>query len=344
MSVSNRGFIILSLFLLFTAKTAEALADTVETKLPRVVFDSMYLADYTDLLTARLFILFQNVTLEISPAGTQAPKIVYRPNTNIRVGIAGFWRWFGLGLSIDNPFYKTDREAYGKTTTLDLRVNAFGRFLAGELFVQRYRGFFISSPEKPDSKHYIVSDMQTFSLGLSGYWIANARRFSIRAAFIQNERQKKSAGSFVVRPSLLYYRISSGHGIIPQGIIDTYHIPSENLISGGEFYSIGLSPGYAYTLVFLKNCYITGAFFPGVAAKVSSYTSTTKDYDGVHFAFQFSGRLALGYNSGNWFLGGSIQTGFNEAPDQINQAIFSYNLAQIRVWGGMRFDVFRKKK
>ncbi|MCX6249871.1 MAG: DUF4421 family protein [Bacteroidetes bacterium] len=332
------------IFLFFTVKFSGAQSDTVAKQLPSVTFDSTCLADYTNLLTTRLFLLFQNASLLINPATDQISKIVYRPNANVRIGIAGFWKWFGLGLSIDNPFYNTDRGAYGKTTSLDLRINVYGRFIAGELFFQKYKGFYISSPERKDETHYIIPSMQTLSLGLSGYWVYNFRRFSIRAAFIQNERQKKSAGSFVVRPAFLYYQISSDNGIIPAAIIDAYHIPLENLITSGKFYSVGLSPGYVYTLVFLKNLYLTAAVFPGVAAQFSSFSHIGIVHSDFGFNFQLSGRFAFGYNSDKWFLGGSVQTGFNEVPDKLSNALFSYDVTQFRLWGGLRFDVFRKKK
>lgn len=307
-------------------------------------FDTAYMADYTYSLTTRLFLSFQNATLLIHPAGEQAAAIVYRPNVNVRVGIAGFWRWFGLGLSIDNPFYKTDRTAYGKTSTIDLRVNAFGRSIAGELFFQQYKGFYLDSPEAPDGSHYIVPDMQTMSIGIAGYWIYNAGRFSVRAAFIQNERQKKSAGSLLVRPAFIYYRISSDQGIIPPGVMEKYHAPLNKQIVKGTFYSVELAPGYAYTLVFLKNLYFTAAVFPGVAAQFSSYSNDVDIYDDFEFAFQLSGRFAVGYNSDKWFIGGSVQSGFNEIPSLLNKTMFSYDVTQFRIWGGTRFDIFRKKK
>lgn len=337
----NSALIIL---LLITGKLSVAQTDSHTGEFPPAGVDSTYVADYTNVLTARLFLLFENASLLINPTVDQTSKIVYRPNVNVRIGVAGFWRWFGLGLSIDNPFYNTDRTAYGKTTTLDLRVNAFGRFIAGEFFLQDYKGFYIVSPEKPDGTHYILADMRTFSLGFSGYWIYNSGRFSIRAAFTQNERQKRSAGSLVVRPSFLYYLVSSDRGIIPPEIAEAYNIPAANLVTRGEFYSIGLSPGYMYTLVFLKNFYITGVVFPGVAAQYASFSNERSEYYHFEFALQLSGRIALGYNSEKWFLGASVQTGFNEVPDHLSNALSTYTVAQFRLWGGTRFDVFRKKK
>ena len=338
--ITNTFFI----FFLVTAKLSIAQSVDVALNLPSVTFDSTYIADYTNLFTTRAFLLFQNASILINPANDKISKIVYSPNANLRIGLAGFWKWFGLGLSIDNPFYKTDRNAYGNTATLDLRINAFGRGVAGELFFQTYKGLYIISPEKTDGTHYIIPDMQTLSLGVSGYWICNSNKFSIRAAFIQNERQKKSAGSFVLRPAFLYYRIFSDEGIVPEEIVKKYNIPLAKLVTSGKFYSLGISPGYAYTFVFLKNFYLTAAVFPGIAAQFSSYRNENNVYDNLEFNFQLSGRFAVGYNSDKWFLGGSFQTGFNEIPDKLSNALFSYSIMQFRLWGGTRFDVFRKKK
>jgi hypothetical protein len=332
------------IFQVFVAKIVVAQSDHEREVMSAEGFDSTYLADYTNLVTARMYLLYQNASLLINTADEKIPKIVYRPNVTVRVGLAGFWKWLGLGLSINNPFYKPDEEIYGKTTTLDLRANAFGRATAGEFFLQKYKGFYISSPLRQDGTHYIIPDMEILSIGIGGYWIYNAKRFSMRAAFIQTERQKKSAGSLLVKPSFLYFRISSGMGIIPEEVMNDYGIPPASLVHRGEVYSIGLSPGYAYTFVFLKNFYLTAAIFPGVAAQFSSYSNQLSHYSATEFNFTLSGRFACGYNSDKWFLGGSVQTGFKEVPDHLSKALFIYDPAQYRFWGGTRFDIFKKKK
>jgi len=304
--------------------------------------DSNYIVDYTERLSARFFLLFQNASLMLNTQNID--KIVYRPNVNVKIGLAANWKWFGLGVSIDNPFYKRNEGNFGHTSTIDLRANAFSRKFAAELLFQRYTGFYISNPERADGTNYIIPDMSTFSIGIAGFWIYNPSRFSIRAAFIQTERQKKSAGSLIVRPSFSFYTISSDNGIIPQELIAEYNIPSSSQIIRGDFYAIGLSPGYIYTFVFLKNMYVTAAILPGVAAQIHSYHNNKGNYSDFEFSFQLGGRFALGYNSEAWFIGGSYQAGFNTIPDKLSNAMFNYDVAQLRVWGGARFDIFRKKK
>ncbi len=41
---------------------------------------------------------------------------------------------------------------------------------------------------------------------------------------------------------------------------------------------------------------------------------------------------------------GSIQTGFNEVPAKLSNAMFNYDVAQFRIWGGTRFNFFKRKK
>ncbi len=297
----------LLIILSFTVSLAMAQSDSTARDLypeSSATIDSSYIGDYTELFTTRLYLLFQNASLLVNVPDESVSKLVYRPNVNIRVGVAGFWKWFGLGLSINNPFYKPDEDEYGKTRTTDLRINAYGRQLAGELFLQQYKGFYLSSPLRPDGSHYIIPDMKTFSIGIAGYYIYNDKKFSIRAAFTQNERQKRSAGSLVVRPAFLYFEISSEQGIIPLEIIESYGIPATYLVTSGKFYSLGLSPGYAYTFVFLKHFYLTAAVFPGVAAQFATFSNTVDDYSKFEFSFQLGGRFAIGYNSDKWFLGG----------------------------------------
>lgn len=304
--------------------------------------DSSFISDYTHLLTARCFILFQDADVLSNPGNIE--KIIYRPNVNLRIGIAGFYKWFGLALSLENFFSFLDKEIYGSTSSIDLRINGFGRRIAGEAFFQKYTGFFIQTPKKDDGTYYLLPDMSTFSIGLSGYWIYNPERFSIRAAFIQTERQKKSAGSLLVRPFFLYYQITSDQGIIPGDLIRQYNIPASKMITQGEFYAIGLSPGYNYTWVFLKNFYVSCTIFPGVAAQFYNFKNATKTWNDFEFSFKLGGRIAAGYNSDKWFIGGSVQTSFNQIPDRLSNTLFDYDVSQIRIWAGTRFNLFKKKK
>jgi len=304
--------------------------------------DPTYITDYKNLLTARVFLLYQDASFAVHPGISE--ELIYTPNVSGRIGIAGFYKWFGLGLSLGNSIFTRSTTKYGNTYVLDLRVNIYGRSMAAEVYLQDLRGFYIRNLKDSQGNFYKISDMRIFALGFIGYWIFNHQRFSIRSAFIQNERQNKSAGSFIIRPTSLSYNLSSGNGIIPTEIINTYEIKNNFLLRGGEFYSIGLAPGYSYTLVFFKKAYVNAAIFPGVLWQNYHYEADHAYYSSANFTFTLSWRAALGYNAETWYIGAGIISGFDQIPGWIGNSTFYYDIAQLRFWVGTRFHWFKKKK
>ncbi len=303
--------------------------------------DTNYIRDFKHLLTARLFLLNQDASVVFSNETDE--RIVYQPNVNFRLGIAGFYKWFGLGLSIKNPFVERNPDKYGHTTSIDWRINAYGRAYAAELFFQNFKGFYISAPVAEDGALFKLPDMKMYSFGITAYWIFNYKRFSIRAAFIQNEQQKKSAGSFIVSPFVNYYNIVSDTGIVPEELMHSYQIHASDVLKSGHFLAIGLAPGYSYSVVFLKHFYINGALLPGVYWQQSSYNSLTESRTSQDFAFFLNARIAAGFNSELWYIGASFISGINQFPYLYPGAKFYYDLRQMRFWVGTRFDLFRKK-
>ncbi|MCX6283856.1 MAG: DUF4421 family protein [Bacteroidetes bacterium] len=335
--VAKAGFVMFLLLSLSMQVSAQQKDSLQETKI-----DTNYIEDYSEWLTTRLYLLYQNANFSVNT--NEVENIVFQPNTNIKIGIAGFYKWFGLGLSITNPFYQFDESTYGKTKSIDLRINAFGRAVAAELFIQNFKGFYIQNVRPANSKYYTLPNMNLFSLGAYGYWIYNSKKFSLRAAFLQNERQVRSAGSFMVRPGFSFYEVSSDTGIIPGELRSKYHLANDEVVAGGRFFSFSLAPGYAYTLVFLKHAYISAAAFPGVAWLTYTYDAKGRSYSREDFVFQLGLRFATGFNSKKWYIGGAIIAGLNDLNTSWSNSSFFYDVSQFRIWGGVRFDVFRKKK
>jgi hypothetical protein len=294
------------------------------------------------MLTARVFLLYQDASFVLNPQTSE--EIIYTPNVSGRIGIAGFYKWIGLGISLGNSIFRRSASRYGNTSVLDLRVNAYGRPFAAEVYLQNLKGFYIRNIKDAEGNLFKIPDMRIFSLGCTGYWIYNHERFSIRSAFIQNERQKKSAGSIIIRSSFLYYSLLSGNGIIPASVINTYGIENNLHLRKGEFYSIGLAPGYTYTLVLFKKAYMNAALFPGILWQNYYFEANREIYSSANFTFTLSWRAALGYNTDTWYIGAGIVSGFDQIPGWIGNSTFYYDIAQVRFWVGTRFNWFKKKK
>ncbi len=304
--------------------------------------DTNYIANYSELVTTRLFGLFQASSFNTYASGLN--HLSYRPNVAGRLGIAAYYKWFGLGVSLGIPYLIQDKGKYGKTSFYDLRANAYGNQFTAEVFIQNYQGFYIGNKEGSQNTVYLIPDMRIFSTGITVYYFYNYKRFSIRAAFIQTERQKKSAGSLAIRPSIIYFRLNSDNGIVPPSLAASVsgHIPENT--KEGYFYSFGLSPGYSYTLVFLKNFYVNAQIFPGFFFQTGSYNTTLEVRKAKGVSLSLNLKAAIGYNSGRWFIGGSLSTGFGGIPATVSGADYYYDVTQFRVWGGTRFNWFRKKK
>jgi len=302
--------------------------------------DTNYIENFKYKLTARYYLLAQNTSLMIYP--DKESSLLYQPNESGRIGIAGFYSWFGLGLSLGTKLFRRNPDVYGTTRSWDFRVNAYGKFLAVEGYLQYYRGFHMNYKYDDTRETVIIPGMSLISFGVDGTYIYNYGKFSIRAAFTQNERQKKSAGSLVVKPTFRYYYVDSDTGIIPQNVLDIYSPGQKNILCG-NFYTLGLGPGYIYTFVFLKNFYITAATQLDMNWSFYDYRTPDESYNYRGFSFPFSVRAVAGYNSNTWFIGTSfISTVFVLRPGALDRNEFHYSLTQIRFWVGTRFNVFKR--
>ena len=89
-----------------------------------------------------------------------------------------------------------------------MQLSYFGKHLAADGFIQQYKGYYMANPSDfiPwDNEYYpTVKDLWVFSLGGSVHYIFNSDKLSVKAAYLRNQIQKKSAGSFA--SGLFFYR------------------------------------------------------------------------------------------------------------------------------------------
>ena len=307
-----------------------------------------YIVDYKNLLTSRFYLLNESIGFQVKPKGAKN-GIFFKPNIHTKVGLAGFYKWFGIGLAIRSPFYKRDEDIKGKSKIIDLRINAYGKAIAAEISIQDYRGFYIDNPNEVYDDWSVGKDypkrpdMRISSTSALFYYILNYKKHSIRAAYIQNERQLKSSGSLMLMPAILFLKLSADSCIIPTAYIDKYNIDPSERIRSGKFQLFGMSAGYSYTLVMLKYFYINASLLPGCFLQKYKYENETGTEKREKLTVLWLGRFAFGYNSDKFYAGIGGVYGFNSTPIPILQTNFHYDMNQIRLWVGTRFNVFKKK-
>jgi hypothetical protein len=234
-------------------------------------------------------------------------KLPYSSNDYVNLGIGGSWRFIGVNLGFKIPFQDNGRR--GKTRSFDLQSFLYFRKLQIDIYAQAHKGLHVSEPgtlygfEEENAFPY-RPDMRTRNFGVNAQYIFNNRRFSYRAAFLQNECQKKSAGSFILGGSLYYFRAVADSSIIPDDIIFKAPFWKEDF-SKTNVISLSVNAGYAYTVVFLKNFFVTGSISLGPGANYTNRRDIPRDKTITSFDYQVNGtvRVALGYNSPEYFAG-----------------------------------------
>ena len=300
--------------LLFTGAALPIHAQVEVVKTPfkwlNVRNDRNYIVDYTRKLNVRVFGLskFTQYSLGVNKNGE---RLHYKSNDNFNLGVGFNYRFLGLNVGFKMPFVNDDARRFGKTRSFDLQSFLYMRRLTIDLYMQFYNGLYIFNqdalmrqpagdvfPRRPD--------MKTRNFGINGHYIFNPRRFSYRAAFIQNEHQKKSAGSAIAGANLYHFRVSADSAVVPRDIIFSSPFWADTF-NRSNVTSLAVGGGYAYTLVIKKNYFLTGSFMGALGLNYTSLRNKEADNLGSGLGLNVNGtlRLAAGYNSRDYFA--SIQ-------------------------------------
>lgn len=261
-------------------------------------------------LSLRLFL--ENKTVDLEHQVNDETEGDYFTNTPTGLGFGFNRKWYGLSVAIGLP--NTAEKRQGKTRGFDLRYNLMTRKVVVDAFFYRYRGFYKEAKMKNIT---IYPDMRNWGLGFSGYYLFNGDKYSINALMAQNERQLKSAGSFMLGLNFFANRITA----------DSTSTLSEysRIVS----YQVGPNVGYAHTFVISKKFFI-GMF---LAIGINITDKKGKKYK-TSIAPAVFPKIAFGYNSDKWAL--SISVSGNQFPllrtetDEIRNFIMQFRFIYVK--------------
>ena len=299
--------------------------------------DTNYVASYLDHLTARLYTSIKSagITLEDNRSNQQ---IQYHPNEPIILGIGANYGILGLNIGFNLPFINQDDEKYGKTDYLDLQTHIYLRPLTVDLYMQYYKGYHQTDPNDWYTDWPTIDtlpirpDIRSTSLGLNTQYIFNNKKFSYRAPFLQNEWQKKSAGSFLAGVNIFFVDSKGDSSLIPSAGGDSTFFDGLHF-SQYRFFNAGVTAGYAHTFVVKQHFFLTMSLVGGFSGGGSwLYTSEESEIDrsGFTLAGNITGRIAIGYNSKRFFVGLSYLGIFVRNQSPIEQTVLGYETGMFR--------------
>jgi hypothetical protein len=282
-------------------------------KMLSVPYDSSYISTYISDYTARVYgsIKYSNMGYNDNMIGQ---SLAYRPNNKLLFGIGANHGFLGINLGFNIPYVNQDDDKYGKTDYIDFTLRIFTPRFNTTIYLQNYKGFYLRNTKdiipgwQPGDPYYIRPDIRSRTTGLDICYIFNSTRFSYRAAILQNEWQKKSAGSLLVGGNLFYNANIGDSSIVPSKIHYTSFYEGLKFIRSNNL-SFGPMVGYAHTFVIKSHIFLMGSIN---GSGIIGFTQLNL-VDNVHkvkskliFGVRSELILSAGYNSDRWYFGFSF--------------------------------------
>jgi Domain of unknown function (DUF4421) len=268
----------------------------------KIDHDTSYYVTYRSMLTARGYLSRKYNVLSFNPP-SPTYSFQYRATTSLNLGIGATYHAFtlniGFGIVKFNP-----NSVKGNTKYLDLQGHYFARKWNVDLLGEFYKGYYLTPQglaAPPGKEYYLRPDIGLSLIGFAFYRALNQTRFSYQAGLLQNEWQKKSAGSLLYGGEIYYGAIYGDSSLTPTQVdpkvaalaIDKFH-----------YFSFGPGIGYAYTFVYKEHFFILVSASVNLAFRYSTEISTTLDEHGSHFGFRpnYIIHAGAGYNGSKWSL------------------------------------------
>ena len=316
-----------------------------------VKYDTDYVRVYKDELTTRVYLSRKQNGYNLSEA-LASPWLKYKTNDNLLLGVGYTYTFLTINLAVKMPFINQDDGIYGKSKYLDLTAHGIFRSFIVDLYLQWNSGYYISNPEKilpgwnTDLEYPQRGDMRTNIVGLNVQYLLNSSRYSYKAAFVQNEFQKRSAGSPIFGIEA-YWML----GMTDSAMLDP-KIPQSGFLGNATFNQVdianlGINGGYAYTFVWKeKLCLsLSATVGPSIGNNQVHYSNNSAtSFSSLTFGLTSSSRVSFGYNSHDYYVGLSL-IHFSMRNMVWNQGDwFTYTTGNIRINVVKRFNLKRPIK
>lgn len=343
-----KSYICITFFFLFIFIISPSISECQTNEKVKKLPDTTYIKDLSDLLAVRFLGISKFNKFKISDQ--EIPfELQYAPNSNLNFGFGVNYKWFGLGIAFNIPFINNDDEKYGKTRRIDAQTNIFARKFLIDVYLHKYQGFYVENPESylPEwdaSQPYPQRpDIYTASFSGSFIYVFNHTKYSAKAAFVQTDLQRKSAGSFLLGGFFSLNGVAGDSSFIPYELKDIYN-PELQFREVGTA-GLGVAFGYSHTFVMWKKFYLSFTFVPGFSAQSYEvkYEDADEDRTGSLIAGRFLARGAFVYNTEKSFAGFTASNdSFSGNTGKENKNTINFDVGMVRFFYGRRFNIKKK--
>jgi hypothetical protein len=278
--------------------------------------DTNYIKSYAERISIKILANNKFNTFRLWDQSLNS-SIRYRPDLGVNFGIGAAYKWFALDISTSLGF---SEDHISNSIYRDIQ----GRVLTSKHYLriryQYYYGYkmdYISGDEADLLDEYETRlDMRTLQFGVQYLYCFNYGKFSLKAPFVMNERQKKSAGSFVAGAGMYMYVLDADSALIP-GELALLPV-NRNSFSELNVVSSTANFGYMYSIVIKGRFFITLGLIPGMGIKNGDYRVGNRVLINSALSLSFKTMNAIGYNGMRIFGGLQLISNYYFMPLEKN--------------------------
>ena len=308
--------------------------------------DSSYVESYFKDFIFRVYGSQKYSNQRIADLGEKT-SLWYRPSNGYVLGLGFNYKFLGINLGTVFPFAKADVEKYGNTRYLDLQSHLYLRRFTVDFYSGYYRGQYLSNSSDvlnmPPGNYnfYVRNDIRTYSSGFGIYTNLNPSKYSVRAPFLQNEWQKRSAGQPMIGFELYWVGSAADSSFVPSNLRDKNFFDGVDF-NRWQFYSLNLTAGYAYTLVINRHFFLT----LGLNGSVGFGEYFISPVEGKRLTrlspnLSINQKLGAGYHFDRLFVGMSLANFQYFTPTPIPQTYINWSTGNLRFNVAYRFTMKR---
>jgi hypothetical protein len=267
----------------------------------------------------------------------------YRPNNTYSFGVGLYLFEVGAELAFAIPVAEKKTALFGTSKARDIQLNMVGKKFGLDAYYQRYRGFYVTDRgHEPDQDlpYPQRGDIISRNFGLTGSYIFDHKRFSLRSVYNFSERQFFSKGSFLALVNIGRFTMEADSSILDSS--QEVEFGNGASFQKLRYTTFSIAPGYSYNLIY-RNFFLNGTLGVGPAHHWIYYQREAaggrKDLGINSFV---AARIGIGYNGDRIFGGISFITqGSNVKFEDVR---FSNNNAIFKILMGYRFKEFGRLK
>ncbi|WP_242917646.1 DUF4421 family protein [Pontibacter liquoris] len=312
--------------------------DTLLTpKLPKV--DTSYITSYKNKLHVHLLLEDTDYALRLI---NDDHRLIYKPNISSSAGIGLSYSWLSFDVTLRTRA-RSKNDMRGNTDQVRFGLSVNGRKVQFSTNYQKYAGLYLSNTDVLAADWFQESDTYPLRPDITSktfysrlYYTFNNEEFSHPATTFQRERQKKSAGSFLVGATFVSSQVEGDSSLIPLKVQP--YFPEEANLQRYRTTTYTVNAGYAYTWVFKKYLFVSASFRPGLGLRHQTGTLSNNEETSipVKLGLQGDGRGTIGFNSDKYYGGLTGTLLFSSSSLESNNRQRSY-YSEVRVLVGRRF-------